>query len=234
MRGALAASIQTTEEEERAPAGGGRVAPERPRAVHPERALLERYRDGDAGAFGAIVGAWQAPVYGYLARSGVAGAERDDLFQEVFLRVHRALRAEPAAEEDAGTSESAPSGPVGPWIFAIAVNAVRSHFRKAKVRGVVALREDVGESAADGAPGPERAVAIRETAAWLDGQIAKLPLEQREALLLCAVEGMELRDAAEALGVPIDTVKTRLRRARLALAEARARRATREEREGGR
>ncbi len=64
--------------------------------------------------------------------------------------------------------------------------------------------------------------------------ILKLPLEQREALVLCAVEGLELADAAEALGVPGDTVKTRLRRARMSLAEARSRLAVRAEREEAR
>jgi len=62
----------------------------------------------------------------------------------------------------------------------------------------------------------------------------KLPLEQREALILCAVDGLELADAAEALDVSVDTVKTRLRRARLALVEARARLSVRAEREESR
>lgn len=60
----------------------------------------------------------------------------------------------------------------------------------------------------------------------------RLPLEQREALILCAVDGLEVAEAAEALGIPIDTVKTRLRRARLALVEARTRLSTLQAREG--
>ncbi|AKF05339.1 RNA polymerase sigma-70 factor, ECF subfamily [Sandaracinus amylolyticus] len=191
-----------------------------------ERALLERHRGGDPAAFAELIETWQAPIHGYLARSGVAAPERDDLFQEVFLRVHGALRG-------AEGTDGLPRGPLGPWIFAIAVNAVRSHFRKQKVRAVVSLRDDAGDATADHAPSPEGALVMRETTAWVEAQIARLPLEQREALLLCTVHGLELRDAAEALGVPVDTVKTRVRRARLALAEARARRALREEREEG-
>ncbi|MDQ3035697.1 MAG: RNA polymerase sigma factor [Myxococcota bacterium] len=209
MRGALAQRAEIAEESE-----GARVIP------LPDRALLERHVRGDPSAFAALVEAWQGPVYGYLARSGVAGAERDDLFQDVFLRIHR------------GLAEGLPPGPTGPWIFAIAVNAVRSHFRKARVRAVVTLSEDPAATAAHDAPSPERALALRQTTAWALEEIAKLPLEQREALLLCTVHGLELRDAADALGVPAETVKTRLRRARIALAEARARRSLREEREG--
>ncbi|WP_236607006.1 RNA polymerase sigma factor [Sandaracinus amylolyticus] len=192
-----------------------------------ERTLLDRHRGGDPAAFAELIETWQGPIHGYLARSGVAAPERDDLFQEVFLRVHRALRGTES------TDDGLPRGPLGPWIFAIAVNAVRSHFRKVKVRAVVSLRDDAGDATADHAPSPEGALVMRETTEWVEAQIARLPLEQREALLLCTVHGLELRDAAEALGVPADTVKTRVRRARLALAEARARRALREEREEG-
>ena len=80
------------------------------------------------------------------------------------------------------------------------------------------------------------AIALLDLAAakGLDRAVLALPLEQREALVLCAVEGMELAEAARVLGAPIDTVKTRLRRARLALAEARARVGLVESREGSR
>lgn len=211
MRGALAHAAETVEDDE-----GARIIP------LSDRALLERHRSGDPAAFAELVEAWQAPIYGYLARSGVGAAERDDLFQEVFLRVHRAI------------GDGLPPGPTGPWIFAIAVNAVRSHFRKVRVRSVVTLGDEAAMATADAGPSPERSLALRETAAWVEEQIARLALDQREALLLCTVHGLELRDAAEALGVPVETVKTRLRRARLALAEARAKRSLREEREGSR
>jgi RNA polymerase sigma-70 factor (ECF subfamily) len=171
----------------------------------------------------ALVATHKAAVYGYLSRSGVAPADRDDLFQEIFLRAHGAL----------GT---APAGAIAPWLFTIVVNAVRSHFRKTRVRAIVRLDAAPGDDVVAAEPGPDHALEARRTAAWLDGQIARLPLEQREALLLCAIEGMEIADAAEALGAPAETIKTRLRRARLALAEARAKqamRAEREEREGG-
>lgn len=213
MRGALA---QATIDDD----GGAREIPRSTAEPSPDRALLERHVRGDPTAFAALVEAWQGPVYGYLARCGVAGAERDDLFQEVFLRIHR------------GLAEGLPPGPTGPWIFAIAVHAVRSHFRKARVRSIVTLSEDPAAVAAHEGPSPERELSLRQTTAWALDEIAKLPLEQREALLLCSVHGLELRDAAEALGVPAETVKTRLRRARIALAEARARRSLREEREG--
>lgn len=191
-----------------------------------ERVLLERHRRGDPDAFAAFVAAFRAPVYGYLTRCGVAAADRDDLFQEVFLRVHRAAGPD-------GTSEL-PTGAVAPWLFTIAVNLVRSHFRKATVRKGTTLDGDAGAATADGGVLPDRALEERRKLAWLEAEMAKLPLEQREALVLGTVEGLELAEIAAVLDVPAETVKTRIRRARLALAEARARADVRGKREEAR
>lgn len=202
-----------------------------------DRVLLERHVRGDRDAFAQLMKTYASPVYGTLARCGVPAAERDDLFQEVFEKVHRAAH------------KKLPDGPVRPWIFAIAINSVRDAFRRAKVRSIVrlsedpardcALRSDASGSGSAGADErvsarPDRAAEAKEMASFLDAQIARLPLEQREALVLCALEGLSLEEAAGALDVPINTVKTRVRRARLSLAEAMHRRSLTTEREGSR
>ncbi len=202
-----------------------------------DRALLSRHRLGERDAFPQLVHAWRARVYGYLTRCGVPTSDRDDLFQDVFLRVHRAVPMAPSAGDSAlGSDEIAlpESGSIGPWLMTITVNVVRSHFRKVGVRSVVAIEEDAGHDVASSVRGPEAELAARETAQWIELAVLALPLEQREALVLCAIEGMELSEAALALGAPVDTVKTRLRRARLALAEVRARRGVIEAREQSR
>ena len=191
-----------------------------------ERVLLERHRRGDPDAFPALVAAFRAPVFSYLTRCGVAPVDRDDLFQETFLRVHRAAGP--------GSSAELPTGPVAPWLFTIAVNLVRSHFRKLSVRKVMTLDGSAGETTAGGERPADCAMEQREQLAWMEEAIARLPLEQREALVLSAIEGLELAEVATALEAPIETVKTRIRRARLGLAEARARRGVRAEREESR
>ncbi len=196
-----------------------------------DRVLFDRHRRGDRAAFPALVGEFRARVFGYLTRCGVAPADRDDLFQEVFLRIHRAGSSTSGGGDEA---QEGPSGALAPWIMTITVNVVRSHFRKASVRSVVALHASADEGVASSDRGPESALAAKQTASWLEAAMLKLPLEQREALVLCAVDGLELADAADALGVPVDTVKTRVRRARIALAEGRARLAMRAEREESR
>jgi RNA polymerase sigma-70 factor (ECF subfamily) len=189
-----------------------------------DRVLLERHLRGDRAAFGELMRIYSSSVYGYLARAGVAANERDDLFQEVFVKVHRAL------------SRGLPDGPVRPWLFAIAVNTARDSFRKARVRSIVRVEERAGDDVADEQrnPRPDRTAEARETAALIEVEIEKLPIDQREVLILCVVEAMSLEDAAAAIGAPVNTVKTRLRRARLSIAEALERRRKIVEREGSR
>jgi RNA polymerase sigma-70 factor (ECF subfamily) len=170
-----------------------------------ERSWLPRHRRGDSRAFPALMAAYRRPVYAYLVRAGVAGRERDDLFQTVFLKVHAA----------AGSYD--PARPLAPWIFTIVANSVRNHFRDGAAEREAASNEEAPDSP-DPAPDPERAAAARETVAWLEGAIRALPMAQREALLLVTVVGLGQQAAAEASGLPLNTLKTNLRRARLALA----------------
>jgi RNA polymerase sigma-70 factor (ECF subfamily) len=104
------------------------------------------------------------------------------------------------------------------------------------VRSVVKLDERAGEGAADEAPPeqPDRAAEAREVAGWLEEEVAKLSLDQREVIVLCCAQGMSVEEAAVAVDAPVNTVKTRLRRARLALADAMQRRRLVAEREESR
>ncbi len=188
-----------------------------------ERQLLLRHREGDAEAFAGLVTEYRAPVFSYLARCGVDPVDRDDLFQEVFIKIHRA----------AGRYD--PERPLHPWVFTIVSNTVRSHLRKRRVRQLIFGSGGAGssgdgggkansvENVADPAPDGERRTAARETAAFVQRELANLRLVQREVVLLACVEQLPLKDIATVLGIPVNTVKTHLRRARLALAGALAR-----------
>lgn len=174
-----------------------------------ERLLLRRHLAGDAEAFGRLVDRTGGRVMGYLRRSGIPREDAEELFQEVYSRIHRAA------------DSYQPDRPLLPWVFAITVNVARTWHRRRRVRAIVhgAQVEPV-----DRGPDGLDVVEARETAAWLERQIGRLPAEQSEALQLCCVERIDQADVAELLGVPLSTVKTRLRRARLALLEARRRR----------
>lgn len=180
-------------------------------AADPESELLIRHRAGDEAAFAELVDRYRAPVFSYLVRCSVAPDDRDDLFQEIFIRVHRA-----AASYD-------PGRPLHPWLFTIVANAVRNHLRRQRVRSLVGSVDDVGEPAASN-PGADRVAAGRQTLAWLEKRIRELPLARREVLILACVEHLPLKQIAGVLDLPLGTVKTHLRRARLFLAEELARR----------
>ena len=178
-----------------------------------ERTWLTRHCRGDASAFPALLAAYRRPVFGYLVRSGVAEADRDDIFQSIFLKGHAA-----AESYD-------PTRPLGPWLFTIVANTVRNHFR-AQAVPITAVpittvpRDDPLDplDPPDPNPGPEHIAEARETIAWLEEALLALPLVQRQVLLLVTIVGLRQQDAANSLNLPLNTVKTHLRRARLALA----------------
>ncbi len=169
-----------------------------------ERDLLLRHRRGDTEAFAGLVAEYRRPVYSYLVRCGVAEPDRDDLFQDIFIKIHRS-----AAQYQADR-------PLHPWLFTIVANTVRTYYRKKKVREMVFADASGPEPQAPAADSERQAMA-RQTAAWLEGDIQKLPLAQREVLILTCIENLPQKEVAEALNLPINTVKTNLRRARLAL-----------------
>lgn len=171
-----------------------------------ERRWLPRHCRGDADAFAELIGAYRRPVYSYLVRCGFPSDVRDDLFQEVFLRVHRAA------------ASYQPSRPLKPWLFTIAANTVRGHLRS--VQGSP-LTTEATAGVRDPAPSAVDWAEAKSTLAWLESAIASLPVSQRDVLLLTCIEEMDQNQVASALGLNVNTVKTHLRRARLTLARLR-------------
>lgn len=185
-----------------------------------DRLLLQRHLRGDPQAFDLLLERLGGPVWALICRSGVRGPDREDLYQEVFVKVHRS----------AATYQ--PDRPLQPWVLAITINTVRSWHRQRQVRRLLHLAQPP-ERASRG-PSSHQVVEARESARWLDERIADLPPAQREVLLLCSVEGLPQQDVADLLDVPVNTVKTHLRRARLRLATDLQRRQLMQEREAAR
>ncbi len=181
------------------------------------RELVARHLAGDAGAFSELIELYRAPVFTYLCRSGITNLAKDDLFQDIFIKIH--LHA----------TDYDPSKPLRPWLFTIATNTVRSHFRKERTKRLFTLFK-LQKSEARSFSAQEHA-EVKETAAWLDQAMQKLPSAQREAIALVSLQNMSQEEAAEALGIPLPTLKTNLRRAKLTLSKVLARKKLRESRE---
>jgi RNA polymerase sigma-70 factor (ECF subfamily) len=181
-----------------------------------ERRLLTLFAGGDAAAFAHVVLRLRASVYGYLVRCGIGAKERDDVFQDIIIKI------------SAARASFQPDRPLKPWVFTIVANAVRSHLRRVAVDRLV-FGEELQVAALPATAHHE--AEARETAAFLDQAIGALPLAQREAVLLCCVEALPQPEVAAILGLPLGTLKTELHRGRLALARAMARRQATAQRE---
>jgi RNA polymerase sigma-70 factor (ECF subfamily) len=182
-----------------------------------EAALLLRHRDGDGTAFPALVQRYRRPVWAYLGRAGVDSAAFDDLFQDIFIKVHRAV----------GSFDA--SRPGHPWIFTIVANTVRSHLRQARVRRLLQAVKPAGSDTRDDsgaidfedpAPDAERTASARQAIGLVQTELQRLRPVERQVVLLACVEKLPQADIAAALDLPVNTVKTHLRRARLTLGRA--------------
>lgn len=171
-----------------------------------DAALVAAARRGDLGAFERIVERYQRRVYavGYriLRRHDLA----DDVAQEAFLRAYQAL------------DRFDTSRPFGPWIARIAANLAVNHARSPRFREQ-ALPEAHAETP-DGRAGPLGAVLEGEAREVLEAALARLPAEQRAVFVLRVAEELSYREIADALGLALGTVMSRLARAREKLREA--------------
>jgi RNA polymerase sigma-70 factor (ECF subfamily) len=160
--------------------------------------LLVAGRDGDRAAFGAVIRRSQADVW-RLAAHLVGREDADDVTQEVFLRVYRAL---PGYRGEASART---------WVLAIARRTCADVIRRTRRRR--RLHERVAAHRADpSTPAGESSVCLGDLVARLDD-------DRRSAFVLTQVVGCSYQEAAEVCGTPVGTIRSRVARARLDLLE---------------
>lgn len=170
-----------------------------------ERTWLAAHLRGDEQAFGKLMQAYRKPVYSFLVRNGLDQHNRDDVFQEIFLKIHKSAHNYQANK------------PLSPWIFTIAINTIKNHKRKNQP---LTLCIDETEEIVDDQPSPRRSAQLNETIDWLETAVIQLPEAQANAFALSIIKGMKIKDVSDILGLPINTIKTQLRRARQNLMNA--------------
>ncbi|MDH5674623.1 MAG: RNA polymerase sigma factor [Myxococcales bacterium] len=171
--------------------------------------LLGRYQSGDSRAFGALLMRYRTPLYNYILRSVRDADTAADLLQDAFTRV---IRRSDTFNHDSKFST---------WLYSITRNLCIDHQRKMKFRRHASL--DAGgvgngtdgaplvERVAHGAPGTERQAhssALRER---VGAAVDALPEEQREVFVLRQLQQMPFAEIARVVGVPENTVKSRMR-----------------------
>jgi RNA polymerase sigma-70 factor (ECF subfamily) len=144
-------------------------------------------------------------VWRSLRRLGVPEAALDDAAQDVFVVVHRRL------PEFAGRSS------LKTWVFGIAQHVASDHRRLLRRKGG---HEQLDPTMPDAAPDPAELTARAEAVRELDRVLAALDEDKRAVFILAELEQLTAPEIAEAVGVPLNTVYSRLRAARRAFEAA--------------
>lgn len=166
-----------------------------------DRALMRRAQAGDEAAFAALMHRWERPVKAVIARVVFNSRDADELAQETFVRLWQ------------NRAKFRPEAAFRPWIFSIALNLARNRLRWWRSRPEIAL-EDWDEPAGGGTTGGREEAERAERARAVRDAVAKLPLEQREALVLFEYEQMSQAEIAVAVGATPKAIENRIARAR--------------------
>jgi RNA polymerase sigma-70 factor, ECF subfamily len=169
-----------------------------------DEVLLAAHLRGDPRAFGELVARHERRIYGLCLRILGNREDAEDATQEAFLS---ALRKAASFRKAAAFST---------WLYRIAVNAATDQARRRGRARLAALDpEDAGLAVA---PGSELGEVVASAVA-VQTALAQVPEEFRVAVVLCDLYRVPYADAAQILEVPVGTVKSRVFRGRLALAD---------------
>ena len=179
-----------------------------------DRQLVERAQRGDKRAFELLVEKYQRKLGRLLARFIRDPAEVEDVTQEAFIKAYRAL---PAFRGDSAFYT---------WLYRIGINTAKNYLmalgRRAPTSTEVEAEDaegyEEGEQLRD-INTPESMLLSKEIAQTVNATIEQLPEELRTAIQLREIEGMSYEDIARIMDCPIGTVRSRIFRAREAIAE---------------
>lgn len=179
-----------------------------------EQALLQRCKDGEIGAFDELVQRFQKRVFNFAY--GIAGNQDDasDVAQEAFVRVFNSIQT---FRGDANFTT---------WIYRIVTNVYLDERKKSKSHRLTSLDDyidleenSVSRQIEDESPLPDEVAQSKERNQAVRAAVSSLPDYQRIIVTLYHLHDRSYEEIADILHLPIGTVKSRLNRARLALAE---------------
>jgi RNA polymerase sigma-70 factor (ECF subfamily) len=176
--------------------------------------LVARAQQGDKQAFNLLVEKYQRKLTRLLSRFIRDQAEVEDVTQEAFIKAYRAL---PAFRGDSAFYT---------WLYRIGINTAKNYLmamgRRAPTSTEVEAEDaegfEEGEQLRD-INTPESVLLSNEIAETVNSTIEQLPEELRRAIQMREIEGMSYEDIAQAMNCPIGTVRSRIFRARDAIAE---------------
>jgi RNA polymerase sigma-70 factor (ECF subfamily) len=179
-----------------------------------EIALIQAARGGDLDAFNRLVLGYQDLVYNHAYRMIGEEESADDATQNTFISAYNHLG-------------SFRGGSFKAWLLRIVTNACYDELRRRKRRPTVPLEplDDTGEEVesahwmVDPIDQPEKQVEQAELQRAIQHCLDNLPSDFRSTVIMVDIQGLDYFEAAQAIGKPIGTIKSRLARARLRLRE---------------
>jgi RNA polymerase sigma-70 factor (ECF subfamily) len=181
---------------------------------HPDVALVAQVRAGDISAYDTLVRKYERQIFRIAQHVTQNREDAEDAMQDAFLKAYEKL------DQFQGNSK------FYTWLVRITVNESLMRLRKRRTGKMVSIDEDVEteegsvpRDLADWAPDPEQNYNQTELGKILEKTIKGLPPGFRVVFELRDVQGLSTEDTAEALGLSVPAVKSRLLRARLQLRE---------------
>ena len=187
---------------------------------HPDEELLARIRDGERDLFGPLVRRYERELYGYLRRYLGDADLAADVFQNTWTQVFVKI------------AQYQPGRPARPWLYAIATNqaidALRRRARRSDSRADRLVTGDDGSDDArpgyellpDQGAGPVEQAEGAEVRQLVREAVDRLPDLLRQVVILAYFQGLRYQEIADALDIPLGTVKSRLHAALAKLTES--------------
>jgi RNA polymerase sigma-70 factor (ECF subfamily) len=179
-----------------------------------DQQLVERVQRGDKAAFDLLVSKYQRKIFRLLSRLIRDQAEVEDVAQEAFIKAYRAL---PNFRGDSAFYT---------WLYRIAINTAKNHLVSRGRRAPTTTEADIEEAETfdDGdhlrdLNTPESMLLTKQVGQAVNRAIDQLPEDLRTAIVLREIEGLSYEEIAESMNCPIGTVRSRIFRAREAIAQ---------------
>lgn len=179
-----------------------------------DQMLVERVQQGDKAAFELLVSKYQRKIVRLISRLVRDPAEVEDVAQEAFIKAYRAIpqfRGESAFYT---------------WLYRIAINSAKNYLASQGRRAPTSTETDAEEAETFGdgellrdINTPESVLMSKQIAQTVNAAMAALPEELRAAISLREIEGLSYEEIAEIMNCPIGTVRSRIFRAREAIAQ---------------